>query len=207
MLLDFLNLIKKYNLNINGIIHIGAHHGQEYALYEKQNIKNILFFEPLKNNFNKLQENLIYKDVILVNKALGSDNKKIVMNVETSNNSQSCSILKPKIHLQQYPNIVFDKTEEVEMITLDSYFTDNNIKKYNFINIDVQGYELEVFKGSKDTLNFIDYIICEVNRAELYENCANIYELDQYLNSYRFKRVETSWNGITWGDAFYVKSS
>ena len=33
MLLDFDNLIKKYNMNITGVIHVGAHIGQEYEIY------------------------------------------------------------------------------------------------------------------------------------------------------------------------------
>ena len=90
---------------------------------------------------------------------------------------------------------------------MDSFFEQDNLLKYNFINIDVQGYELEVFKGSLRTLESIDYIISEVNRAELYENCTNVYELDNFLSLYGFKRVETSWEGVTWGDALYIKNA
>jgi hypothetical protein len=74
------------------------------------------------------------------------------------------------------------------------------------INIDVQGYELEVFKGGKDFLNEVDYIITEVNRDEVYKGCAKIDELDSFLAPYGFNRVETTWDGGTWGDAFYIKT-
>lgn len=205
MLLDFKELIKKYNLDISGIIHIGAHYGEEYRLYRDSGIAKLCFFEPLKENFKKLSLNVTDDQTILVNKALGSEIKKITMNVEIANNSQSSSILKPKHHLIQYPHIQFNKTEEVEMITLDSFIKENNLKGYNFINIDVQGYELEVFKGALETLKNVDCIISEVNRAEMYEGCASVYEIDDYLSSYRFERVETSWEGVTWGDALYIK--
>ena len=76
---------------------------------------------------------------------------------------------------------------------------------YNFLNIDVQGYELEVFKGAFESLKNIDYIISEVNRDEVYENCPHIDELDKYLSQLNFKRVETDWAGNSWGDALYVK--
>ena len=36
MLLDLENMISKYNLNITGVIHIGAHIGQEYDSYQQQ---------------------------------------------------------------------------------------------------------------------------------------------------------------------------
>lgn len=206
MLLSLSDITKKYDIHIKGVIHIGAHYGEEYEIYKTQNVNNFIFFEPLGHNFSVLYSRLKDKsDVILVNKALGATNDKVIMNVEEANCGQSSSVLKPKLHLQQYPHIVFNKKEEVDMITLDSYFSDSSILDFNFINIDVQGYELEVFKGSINTLKHIDYIITEVNRAELYENCCNVYELDCFLSSHGFARIETNWEGITWGDALYVK--
>lgn len=204
MILDFNFLKNKYNLNIKGIIHIGGHHGQEYDLYKPLNIP-ILFFEPTTNSFNILK-NKVKNDsnVITYQCALGNENKLITMNIETINNGQSSSILKPKKHLEQYPHITFDYLEEVNMFKLDDI--DIDILKYNFINIDVQGYELEVFKGAFGTLKNIDYIISEVNRDEVYENCAHIDELDKYLSQFNFKRVETNWAGGIWGDAFYIKN-
>ena len=55
---------------------------------------------------------------------------------------------------------------------LDTFLNEKDL--YNFINIDVQGYELEVFKGSVEFLKTIDYIMTEVNRDELYKNCPMI---------------------------------
>jgi len=207
MLLDFQSLLNKYDLNIRGVIHIGAHIGQEYQIYKNNGIRNCIFFEPLKDNFKKLKENIADDEVIFVNKALGNEEKLILMNVESVNGGQSSSILKPKHHLTQYPHITFDKTEEVEMIKLDNFMVNMNYENFNFINIDVQGYELEVFKGSSETLKKIDYIIAEVNRAELYENCASVFQIDDYLSKFSFERVETSWEGVTWGDALYVKNA
>lgn len=72
--------------------------------------------------------------------------------------------------------------------------------------MDVQGYELEVLKGGSSTLQYIDYLYCEVNRNEVYEGNAYIQELDDYLFSYNMKRVETSWwDDGDWGDALYIK--
>jgi len=204
MILDFNELITKYRMNIKGIIHIGGHYGQEYDLYRVLNVP-VIFFEPLSNNYRILKDKVKNNDNVQTFQcALGNENKKILMNVETANNSQSSSILKPKKHLEQYPHITFDYTEEVHMFRLD----DIEIEKenYNFLNIDVQGYELEVLKGSVDILKNIDYIISEVNRDEVYENCAKVEELDQFLNQFNFERNETNWMGGIWGDAFYIKN-
>ena len=202
MLLDFDYLVNKYNLKIKGILHIGAHIGNENMVYQKHNIANKIFFEPLSHTFEILKKNVT--DGILVNKALGSTTESVKMYVEYDNQSQSSSILKPKVHVQQYPGIRFNDTKNVDMIRLDDYVYDR--EKYNFINIDVQGYEMEVFKGALETLNSIDYIMSEVNRDELYEKCVYVDQLDEFLSNYGFMRVETTWAGGTWGDAFYIKN-
>jgi FkbM family methyltransferase len=202
MLLDLEKLKEKYDLNIKGVLHIGAHFGQEYSTYEKMGIKNTMFFEPLPHTFEKLKQNIGDK-AILVNTALGDMDGEIEMNVEHRNQGQSSSILEPVIHLKQYPHIRFEDKETVKITKLDNFIEDH--EKYNFINIDVQGYELEVFKGGKEYLNHIDYIMTEINRDEVYKGCPRVEELDEYLGNYGFQRVETTWDGGTWGDGFYIK--
>jgi FkbM family methyltransferase len=203
MLINFTNLYKKYNMNIRGIIHIGGHYGEEMQEYVDNGIKDIVVFEPLTKNFEILYGNIkdINANIIGHQLALGSSKGIATMNL-SSNEAQSSSILKPKEHLTLHPHVTFNGTEEVEVRTLDSY----KYKKYNFLNMDVQGYELEVLKGSKRTLEKIDYVYCEVNRAEVYENNAMIEEIDNYLSNYNFSRVETDWAGKLWGDALYIKN-
>lgn len=204
MLLNLLELKNKYLLNIKGVIHIGAHFGEENTVYDQLGIQNRIFFEPIKSNFIQLSNRLINTNYILVNKALGNENKQVEMHIESVNQGQSCSILKPELHLLQYPHIKFNDIEIVDMIKLNDFHY--NMENYNFINIDVQGYEIQVFKGATNILKYIEYIMTEVNRAEVYQNCVKVEELDSFLQDYGFKRVETLWAGGSWGDAFYTKS-
>ena len=202
MILDLIELKKKYDMNITGVIHIGAHFGEENGVYNQLKIKNRTYFEPNSKNFDILKQNIGGK-YNLINKALGNENKKMTMFVETANSGQSNSLLKPFLHLYQYPHIQFSETEEVDMVRMDDMGLD--LSDYNFINIDVQGYELEVFKGAEKTLNGIDYIMSEINRDEVYENCARIEELINFLSPYGFKLVETDWVGNSWGDGLFIK--
>ena len=113
------------------------------------------------------------------------------------------------MHLDLYPKITFDEEVNVKQTFLDKFVIEKNVdtSKFNFINIDVQGYELEVFKGAAHTLNDIDYIYTEVNNDELYENCVQMSELDEFLGDlWGFERIETKLVGNQkWGDALYVK--
>jgi len=203
MLISFNQIKRKYNMNITGIVHVGGHHGEEIEDYIDEGIQNIIIFEPLLNNFQVLQKKCekLNADIVGHQIALGSE-KKIVEMYVSSNDALSSSILKPKIHLTQYTDILFDEKETVEVNLLDNYETDN----CNFLNMDVQGYELEVLKGGIKTLENIDYVYCEVNRDEVYENNAYIEDIDKFLSDLNFERVVVEWTGETWGDALYIKN-
>jgi FkbM family methyltransferase len=192
MLLDFNQICDKYGLNVKGVIHIGGHHGQE----------NVIYFEPLKKNFDVLKNN-VPSNRIIHNLALGNECKLVEMYVENINQGMSSSILKPKLHIEQYPHIVFNEKETVQMDKLDNI--QFNREDYNLINIDVQGYELEAFKGSEKTLKEIDYIISEINREMLYEDCTLITDLKNYLHKFGFELVEENWAGSSWGDGLFIK--
>lgn len=185
-----------------GIIHVGAHFGQEIPLYRKLT-DNIVAYEPQDSCFNTLQHNFgAFVDCRKL--AVGDVAGTVTMHVESANYGQSSSVLKPKKHLEQYPHITFDDTIQVPIVTLDE-----DIQKpetFSVLSIDVQGYELQVIRGAKELLfHHIDYVFCEVNNAELYEGCAQVAELDEQLGIFGFKRILTNWAGVDWGDAFYAK--
>ena len=115
MLLDLEKLKEKYTLNIKGILHIGAHFGQEFSIYERLGITDVMFFEPLPHTFEKLKHNVGDK-AILVNTALGNLEGEVEMNVETANQGQSSSILEPAVHLRQYPHITFNDKVKVNIL-------------------------------------------------------------------------------------------
>jgi len=189
-------------MDIKGIIHVGAHYGEEMEEYVSNGIQEIILFEPLSECFDILQKKIfdLNANIEGYQVALGSSPGTAIMYL-SDNQKQSSSILKPKVHLTHHPHVKFDGTEEVEVDLLDNFDT----KDYNFLNMDVQGYELEVLKGATETLKHVDYVYCEVNRDEVYENNAYVEELDEYLSTYGMERVETSWVGEIWGDALYIK--
>lgn len=197
-------IIKILNIKVLGVIQVGAHYGQEIDEIKKIN-KHLKFivYEPsakslkiLKKKYNK---NLTVR---IIGKALGSKKKSKINLWKASNDGQSSSLLEPKDHLIHVPNVKFYGVEKVRMDKLDSLKT--NRKEYNFLIIDTQGYELEVLKGATQSLKYIDYIFVEINRAEVYENCAKFSDLNNFLNNHKFHCSHIRWWDF-WGDAFYVK--
>jgi len=214
MLIDIPQLLSHFNINVRGVIQIGAHYGQEYLPLRQSGVKDFILIEPVPRHFKKMKETIVDKNALMFETALGSETKEIEMYIsefEGANaelyRGQSSSILAPKKHLEQYPHIQFKDKIKVNMTTLDTLIEneDIDIQKYNMINIDVQGYELEVFKGAVNSLQHIDCIYSEVNRDEVYEKCPLVSEIDECLSTYGFKKVVENWAGGTWGDAFYVK--
>jgi hypothetical protein len=72
--------------------------------------------------------------------------------------------------------------------------------------LDIQGAELKALKGMEEYLSKIDYIYTEVNSDYVYKDCALIGEVDEYLEKFGLKRVETQiYTEYRWGDAFYIR--
>lgn len=208
MILDYFALKKKYNMKITGVLHIGAHYGEEIDTYLKdEDIRYVTFFEADPDNYKVLKSKIdtisTNKEIFTVQKGLGPFSCEMELFKETENMGQSNSVLKPKIHTIQYPGIVFNKKIKIKIEPLDKYECGD---VFNFINMDVQGFELEVLRGSRQTLKNIKWIMTEVNRDEVYENCCRVEEVDEFLGKYGFIRKETDWAGNTWGDALYVKN-
>lgn len=209
MLLDYFALKDKYSMNVTGVILAGAHYGEELHEYfiKDENIKHVVMFEADPDNYKVMKDRLDRSNVDIevhaIHRGLGPFTCEMTMYRETENKGQSNSVLKPKKHTQQYPGIVFRDKIKIKIDPLDRYECS---PVYNLLMIDVQGFELEVLRGAKNTLKNIQWVLTEVNRDELYENCSRVEELDKFLGDYNFERKETNWVGQTWGDALYVKN-
>lgn len=207
MLIPLNTLINKYNPEIKGIIHLGAHMLEEKEAYDEIGVTNVLWVEGNPELVEKAQPLLQGTPQKLYNALISDvDGEKVTFNI--ANNGQSSSILKWGKHSQYYPNIVYEKSIEATTITLKSLLDANNEspESYNFLNIDLQGVELKALKGLKDYIDNIDYIYTEVNSGEVYEGNDLIWDIDSYLSQHGFERVETHFTDAEWGDAFYIKN-
>lgn len=192
---------------IKGVMHVGAFAGEELRSYRGLGLDNTMLFEPQPNLFNLVQEKTILNETVH-NVALGSEQGEKEMYVSwreggvEHGSGASSSLMKPKKHLTEHADVLFKDTINVKVDVLDNYHT----LDYNFLNIDVQGYELEVLKGATASLPFIDAMILEVNRDEVYEGCPMVEDLDKFLYDFGFRRTATYWQSASWGDAVYARN-
>ena len=185
--------LEKFKNEINGIIHVGAHLGQEVDEYLKFNANKIYLFEPQIEIFNNLVKKMNnYKNVECFNIGLGSENHSSTLFKSDGNEGKSSSILEPSYHLKVQPDIQFNEREKITVQRFDGL----GIDTLNFLTIDVQGYELEVIKGFGDSLNDVEFIFTEINTKDLYSNNALVKDLDKYLKQYNFIRIFTNIDGL-----------
>ena len=120
--------------------------------------------------------------------ALGKANeKKKLYNTQAP---MCTSLSKPnEILISLYNNLDFAylKNEtEIETITLDNFISKNTIDNLDFIKIDTQGSELDIFNGGKNSLKNVVKIICEVEFVPIYEDQPLFGDVNKFLNDNGF---------------------
>jgi len=193
---------------ITGVIHVGAHKAEELSHYVSSGISRILWIEANENLYTEIEEAIDSFPLMRLGKFAAGDEER-VGDLYITNDTQSTSMLKLKTHTVEYPNI--SKVDEVEVPVkrLDTWLDEIKAEreKFNLLNLDIQGYELNAIRGCIKQLEYIEYVYTEINRDELYEGCASYLEIDNFLERHGFKRVATVWCKHGWGDALYSRNN
>jgi len=207
MLIPFIDccfILEKYGKLPKGILHIGAHECEELVDYEKCGIyaQNVYWVDAIEEKILEMKK----KDIPNVYcAALDIEEKIVKFNI--TNNGQSSSLLELGTHKNSYPHIYVSEVRTVKTQTGREFIEKNKIpiKECNFWNLDIQGKELDVLKSMGEYINFADAIYSEVNTQEVYKGGCLLRDLDIFLQSKGFIRVNISMTGAGWGDALYVR--
>ena len=202
--------IKRYNIKINGVLHIGAHECEEKSFYNKDlhiKNKNIIWIEANPTKVLEAQNRGIKNiyQAIITNK----DDKEVMFNV--ANNFQSSSVLELGTHATEHPDIKYvkDLSFKAKTITVKSFFERNKIsnpKKYNFWIFDIQGAELMALQGAKEYIKYAKVLNLEVNTEKVYKDCPLLTDIDAFLSKHHFQRVLIKITKHGWGDALYINT-
>lgn len=198
-------LLDKYKIDIRGVIHLGAHECEERSFYNnllKITDDKTIWIDGNKEKVEEMKRkgfNNIWAAVI------DESEKDVVFNI--TNNSQASSILKLNHQDGYYKDINIINSISCRTEKLSTFLNriNKDVSEHNFWNLDIQGTELFVLRGSKELLEKCDAIYTEVNSAQVYKDCGLINEIDLLLGEYGFERVVTKWTDLQWGDALYLK--
>jgi FkbM family methyltransferase len=196
------------NFRFPRILHVGAHRGEEmYQYLETGNgLELITWIEAEEENcavLEKLVENCkISHRQKVINSAIWSVEGK-ELDFYVASEGMSSSLMSPDEHLLMYPSITFSRGKKLVTTTLDQAVDGC---EFDFLNLDIQGAELEALKGFQRGLKSISMIYCEVNRRSLYKNAARYQDVEAYLAKQGFKILGVVWTMQGWGDAIYVRN-
>tara|TARA_Y100000590_G_scaffold455854_1_gene605257 strand:+ start:555 stop:1310 length:756 start_codon:yes stop_codon:yes gene_type:complete len=174
-----LNLLKTKGFTPKYIIDVGCGYGQwTKKLFKFYPSSNYLLFDADKNNKKKLDilkknNNMLDYKICL----LSNDNKTY------------------KFYNMGYGSSIFEEqtshkreVEEIISTTLDEEIPPE-LKKYsnNLIKLDVQGAELKILDGLKDSINLFEVIILEVSLHNYNKNSPLFNDVIKYMNDKNFK--------------------
>jgi FkbM family methyltransferase len=172
---------------------IGANVGNYTCELLRATNSKVISFEPLPGAFRSMQEQVReFSDrVILENKGVGAANEDLVIHFSPNALSQAS-------FSEEVKNVSYVSNEEqalVPVVTLDSYCQEHQISEIDFIKIDTEGYEAEVFKGAERVLHEIKpkFIQIEFNWHQLFRN-TSLHYFSELLPEYQvFQLLPNGW--------------
>ena len=193
---------------VSGILHVGAHEGQEHAAYREAFGPDIpiVWIEGDPDVYERLVK-LMANDLnsVCLNAVVADRVSTVEFHI--ANNEQSSSILPLGTHKEAHPEVVYIGGVTVETTTIDILASQYDLfESLNFLNMDVQGAEGKVIAGAYEFLKGVDFVYSEVNQRELYVGCTTLDDFNDQMKVHGFRMTELDMiESFGWGDAFYVK--
>ncbi len=175
-----------------GVVHVGANVGQERERYARFGL-SVLWIEPDPATFETLAANVRGFPRQRAVRALVADRDGQELDFHVSSNSgESSSILRPKGHLEVWPEVAFERTITLRSQTLASVLAAPGVDAgaYDALVMDTQGAEMHVLRGAGPALDGFRFVKAEGADFEMYEGAARIEEIAAFLGARGF--VETA---------------
>lgn len=190
-----INLLKSIN-DSTGIMHLGAHRGTEAEIYNWFG-KNVIWIEASPKIFESLEENLFFFKNQRAVQALLNDKDNEIIKFNISNYDGACSSMFEftneikKSDQWKNRNHKMINSINLKSITLDTLLKNENIQPKNFNHwvLDLQGAELLVLKGSKESLKDCNSLLIEISTKQFYNNSSLWIEVKEWLSERGFKNT------------------
>jgi len=170
---------KEFEIKLNDIVvDIGAHVGYFTLIATKNaNLGKTYSIEPHKESFEILKKNLVLNNITNVNTfnvAITKSTGKIRLYIDKGNQIGN-TIIK---------NENYNESEYVDAFSLRDFVYNNNIEKIDFLKIDCEGAEFEIFLNlEKEVLKKINRISAEIHE---YDSINSINQLKEFFEKNNF---------------------
>lgn len=180
------------DIEFKGVIHLGAHKGEEVEYYKDLGFKKIVLIEANPDLYNELKQRFEEKDLSILNYAISNEDGELDFYVHQSNNGlESSSIFQMDKFNKIVTSLHTKSVIKVPARKLNTLFKEHNLSNndFNILISDIQGADYFALLGASEILKSIDAIVVEVQFLELYDNYVSIDKFDQYLLPFGFKRT------------------
>jgi FkbM family methyltransferase len=158
------------------VIDVGTNIGETLLNFARINQTGVnIGFEPIPAIFSKAKLNIqlnSFENIVLENVGLSSADDTLSFQVPNEHNSGGIFLVK---HSD-------DNIERVRVMKLDDYVGRENLKEISLIKIDVEGFEMNVLRGAKETIRkFRPALFVEINDGFLRREGSSAKEVFAFL--------------------------
>lgn len=185
-------IIDQYQRAARGVLHVGAHLGQERDEYARRDLP-VVWVEAHPILYRRLVDNLMaYPHQTALRGLIADvDGRQVEFGRSANVNGESSSMYPFGAHAHAlWPDQELFMIEHVTLptVTLDSLLAEEEIEPgdYDFWTVDVQGAELRALQGGEYSLRACRALLLEVSTVEIYRGGALWPELKDYLASRGF---------------------
>jgi FkbM family methyltransferase len=162
-------------------------------------------FEPVPDTYWRLRETLALnrcENVTPVQAAISEKSGSVVMNLFEPQFAEWNTLGMPSMRADDGTVISPGQSVDVPCQTLDEFCETEGVRRINFLKVDVEGFEVSVFRGAKRLLkeHRVDYICFEVSKEPLKgagiesRSVFEALEINGYA-AYRFDRASGEFRG------------
>lgn len=186
------------DLDLSGqtVYDIGGYEGAFTIFFARAVGKNgrVIIFEPHPENINKIMENIRlnkFDNVGVWQIGLGKRREKATLAFRRSELATASVQEDIKAQILQEKGA---KAIQVEIDSLDSQITANNLPKPDFIKIDVEGLEMDVLLGMGETIKgYKPKLLIEIHGVDIERKTENVQRVAGFLmaSGYSIYHVES----------------
>ncbi len=194
-------LFRRFDITPRGVIHLGAHAGEEALPYLLMGYRRAMFVEPDPSLYRQLTENLAYVERVARGMdafcglpdagrwcqahAVAVSDRDGTTELFVHPNDRESSILAPITGVEP------KETISVPVRTLDSLLDELpqgwQREDLNVLYANIQGAELMALRGARATLRHIDFAYIEVNLVSRYEGDPTTAQIVEFMEGEGFR--------------------
>lgn len=195
------HILNQRQLQADVVVHVGAHEGQELESYLACGFREIIYCEPHPQTFARLELHAGFWRAWLevFRNRFGASGLPRITTVERAITDYTGTVTFHQTDQEMCSSILSINDARIQTVntlsvpccTLDDLLQELAIDpaRITFMNLDAQGAELKILRGSPQVMAHVPLILTEVNEEPRYHGAPCEQEVDDYLKALGFSLI------------------